>query len=163
VPGHHEPSAEASPSESVSTLAANLRRLRAEAGWSTRELAEHAGLVQSTLYRIEHGHHATVRLSTVLQLAKALGVHVAVLLTPGGHSRQAWAQDQALNAAAANIVRRRKAKGWTQEALGEQAQVPRHILAKIERQNRNPTLDVLDRLAAALEVTAADLLTPPPN
>ena len=127
-----------------------MRRLRAEQNLSTREFAHHAGLSLSTLYGLEHGQQRTVRLSTVDNLAKAFGVHVSVLLSPGRQSRRPWKAEDSSLLAAAVLVKRRKAFGLTQEELAELACVSRDILAKIECQNRNPTLEVLQRLCSAL-------------
>lgn len=146
--GHDDPTTSAS--KPLSVLAANVRFLRAEANWSTREFAHHAGLSLATLYGIEHGKQKTVRLSTIDNLAKAFGLHVSVLLTPGCEPRRPWVDEDSLRRAAAALVALRTALGWTQEELAKAAEVSRDILAKIERQSRNPTLEVLHRLSAAL-------------
>jgi transcriptional regulator with XRE-family HTH domain len=49
-----------------------LRRLRVEAALSQRDLADRAGVTQTTIVKAEAGHE--VRPSTVRRLAKALGV-----------------------------------------------------------------------------------------
>ena len=51
-----------------------LRACRASAGLSQRQVAEAAGVGQTTLARIEAGHCADVRLSTVVRLAEACEV-----------------------------------------------------------------------------------------
>lgn len=155
---HQSPAA-----ESVSILAANVRRLRAEASWSTRAFADQAGLSLSTLYGIEHGQQATVRLSTATAIAKAFGVHVSVLLSPGAKPRTPWSDEDPLELAASALTKLRKARGLSQDELASAAGVARDILAKIERQKRNPTLTVLDRLAAALGTTSAEILRGEPS
>lgn len=134
-----------------------MRSLRAEANWSTREFAHHAGLSLSTLYGIEHCQQLTVRLSTIDNLAKAFGVHVGVLLSPGRLTRRPWIGEDSLHLAASALVARRGALGWTQEDLAAAAEVSRDIVAKIERQSRNPTLEVLHRLSTALGAELHDL------
>lgn len=53
----------------------------------------------------------------------------------------------------------RKAKGWaSQEDFAHHAGLDRTYVSGIERARRNPTLDVIVRLAHALEVPPADLL-----
>lgn len=138
--------------DALATLAENLIRLRAELNWSTREFSAHSGISLSTLYGIEHRKQRTVRLSTISVLAKALGVHVTVLLARKCLTRRPWAEDDLLALAAASLVSLRGARGYTQENLALASQVPRDIVAKIERRTRNPTLDVLQRLATALQV-----------
>lgn len=137
-----------------------MRFLRAEANWSTREFAHHAGLSLATLYGIEHGKQNTVRLSTLDNLARAFGVHVSVLLSPGRLPKRPWTGEDPLRLAAVALVSRREALGWTQEELASAAKVSRDIVAKIERQSRNPTLEVLHRLSSALGSEVYGLFEP---
>ena len=51
-----------------------LRRIREERGVSVHELATRARVPYHTIYRVEHGLHASVRLDVAVKLAKALGV-----------------------------------------------------------------------------------------
>jgi|SRR5215469_8531574 len=57
---------------------------------------------------------------------------------------------------AAGFARRRR--GWTQEQLADRADLNRGYLGAIERGERNPTLDSLVKLAAALEMRASELV-----
>lgn len=59
---------------------------------------------------------------------------------------------------AANMKALRKAKGLSQEALADAAGVDRTYISGIERLVRNPTIEVLDRIAVALGATAGQLL-----
>jgi transcriptional regulator with XRE-family HTH domain len=52
----------------------------------------------------------------------------------------------------------REAKGLSQEQLADLANVHRTYLSGIETGSRNPTLEVVDRLARALDVSPAALL-----
>lgn len=60
-----------------------------------------------------------------------------------------------------NMRSLRKARGWSQEALADAAGIDRTYISGIERLVRNPTITVLERIAAALEVPAGHLLDPP--
>lgn len=60
-----------------------------------------------------------------------------------------------------NIRKIRVAKGLSQEALSSDAGLDRAYFGGIEREQENPTIDTLDRIAAALEVDVAKLLTVP--
>ena len=60
---------------------------------------------------------------------------------------------------AANIRRMREDRGWSQEELAERAGIHRTYLSMVERMTRNPTLDVLERIANALDAEPTDLLT----
>ncbi len=51
----------------------------------------------------------------------------------------------------------RKKKLFTQEILGERAMVSYKFVGEIERGEANPTVDVLSRIAEALEVPLMDL------
>lgn len=58
----------------------------------------------------------------------------------------------------ANIRALRQKREMSQEELADRAGIHRTQLAAVERGRRNMTLKSLDRLAAALEVEASDLL-----
>ena len=56
-------------------VAAPLKRLRRQAGYSVRALADRAGIAFATLWRIETGR-ATARPATAKKIADALGVSI---------------------------------------------------------------------------------------
>ncbi|KMO20546.1 helix-turn-helix domain-containing protein [Methylobacterium indicum] len=60
-----------------------------------------------------------------------------------------------------NVRRLRVALGLTQEALAVDAGFDRSYVGRIERATENPTVDVLDQLAAALAVETCELLRRP--
>lgn len=64
---------------------------------------------------------------------------------------------------AANIVRLRRGKGLSQEALGWEAGVSRRYMARIEGAQTSTGVDVIGRLAAVLKVEPAELLRLPPR
>lgn len=57
-----------------------------------------------------------------------------------------------------NVRQARKDKGWTQEQLAFEAGVKRAYLSEVENGQRNVSLDVVEKLAKALEVGASLLL-----
>jgi len=61
----------------------------------------------------------------------------------------------------ANLKRLRTAKGWSQEEYAFEADIHRTYISDTERGARNPTIEVLVKLAAPLGVEAADLLRKP--
>jgi transcriptional regulator with XRE-family HTH domain len=61
----------------------------------------------------------------------------------------------------ANLKRLRAAKGWSQEDYAFEAGIHRTYISDIERGARNPTIEVLVKLAAPLGVEAADLIRAP--
>jgi transcriptional regulator with XRE-family HTH domain len=62
---------------------------------------------------------------------------------------------------AANIGQLREARGVTQQQMARLAGVPRATWANLESGNANPTLSVLHRAAAALQVTMEELIRAP--
>ena len=62
---------------------------------------------------------------------------------------------------AANIRRRRKAMGLSQEKLGELADLHRTYVSQLERCKANISIDGLERIARILDVDTAELLQPP--
>lgn len=62
-----------------------------------------------------------------------------------------------------NLRRLRVAEGISQEALAADAGIDRAYLGGLERQTENPTIDLLDRLAATLHVPLYELLVSPPE
>lgn len=60
-----------------------------------------------------------------------------------------------------NLRRLRVRRGLSQEALAVDAGVDRSYVGRIERGVENPTVETLDRLAAALEVVVDELLLAP--
>ena len=63
---------------------------------------------------------------------------------------------------AARLKCRRKALGLSQEALALMADVDRTFVSQIERGIGNPSLLIMTRLAAALDVELHQLLQPEP-
>jgi transcriptional regulator with XRE-family HTH domain len=59
---------------------------------------------------------------------------------------------------AGNMKKLRKERGWSQEALADEAGLDRTYISGIERVVRNPTITVIERIAAALECRLGDLL-----
>jgi len=47
----------------------------------------------------------------------------------------------------------------TQEDLAERANLHRTFISDVERGVKNPSLEIVERLAGALEISIADLLT----
>ncbi len=61
----------------------------------------------------------------------------------------------------ANLKRLRTAKGWSQEDYAFEAGIHRTYISDIERGARNPTIEVLVKLAKPLGVEPADLIRDP--
>lgn len=55
------------------------------------------------------------------------------------------------------VKRLRRERGWTQEDMAERTDLHRSYLAAIEAGGRNPTLDVIVKIANGLHVPVATL------
>jgi len=62
---------------------------------------------------------------------------------------------------AANLLRLRRAKGISQQALAHMAEVDRSYLSRVEAAHHYVGLEVIGKLAVALEVEPAELLKMP--
>ncbi len=58
----------------------------------------------------------------------------------------------------ARIRKLRQIKGWTQQELGERAEISYKYLGDIERGKENPTVNVLVKIADAFEIELSELL-----
>tara|TARA_R110002094_G_scaffold57631_2_gene68764 strand:+ start:799 stop:1008 length:210 start_codon:yes stop_codon:yes gene_type:complete len=59
----------------------------------------------------------------------------------------------------ARLRKLREAQGWSQEELADRAGLHRTYISSVERGVRNPTITVLAKIAAALGVSLAELLS----
>jgi transcriptional regulator with XRE-family HTH domain len=57
-----------------------------------------------------------------------------------------------------NLRRERAKHGWSQEEFADRAGIHRTYVSDLERGSRNPTITVVEKLAAALGLSASDLL-----
>ena len=57
------------------------------------------------------------------------------------------------------VRERRQELGWSQEQLALKASINRTYIASLESGRRNPSLDLIARLAASLKIDAAELVT----
>ena len=67
-------------------------------------------------------------------------------------------RESARSRLARNLRAIRKDKGVSQEALGDLAELHRTYVGSVERQERNVSLDNIEKLANALKVDILDLL-----
>lgn len=73
------------------------------------------------------------------------------------HSSSVWRMD-VRERLAANMKRLRKERGWSQEDMAEKAGLDRTYVSGIERQKKNPTIIVVERVAKALSCSIGALL-----
>lgn len=59
---------------------------------------------------------------------------------------------------ARNLKKARAVKGWSQEELAHRAGIDRTYVSSLERCRYSATIDVVDQVAKALGLSAADLL-----
>jgi len=75
------------------------------------------------------------------------------------HGRHA--QMDARSRVAKNLQRIRRERGLTQEDLSAKADIHQTYLSGVEGGKRNPTVGVLERIAAALRVDISEFFTKP--
>lgn len=80
-------------------------------------------------------------------------------MTPA--ARRSYDETAHRRAFGTRIRQLRNQRGWTQEDLAERADLHRSYLAGLETGQRNPTLDVIHKIAAGLGVEVVALFTPP--
>jgi transcriptional regulator with XRE-family HTH domain len=68
-----------------------------------------------------------------------------------------WERLKTSHSLALNEITARRRLGLSQQALASSAGIRQPRIAEIERGDANPRLDTLDRIAAALQTTVADL------
>ena len=125
--------------------------------WSMRALADQAHVSERMLLYLEKGR-SNPSLSTVEKLAQALEVQAGSLFGKRPVARQG--PEVFIEAVVAqNLVAARKRLMLSQDGLAQQSGVSRAVIAHIERQARNPSLQTLARLAAALDVSIEALLS----
>jgi transcriptional regulator with XRE-family HTH domain len=59
---------------------------------------------------------------------------------------------------ALNLQKLRRTKGMSQEAFADHAGIARTYISDLERAARNPTIEVVERIARALDVKMGELL-----
>ena len=59
---------------------------------------------------------------------------------------------------ARNLRKLRQSKDWSQEELAHEANIHRTYISDLERAARNPSIEVVDRIAKALNASMGELL-----
>src|SRR5579871_1872775 len=118
------------PIDPIASIAENVRRLRADRGWSLSALARRASISKSTLFSLEQGR-GNPAIETLWALAQALSVPIGALFVDSSLSEIA-----VLRYADAPILLGRESrenavevKVMTVGALEDASFVPRHLLA----------------------------------
>lgn len=143
----------------MNPLADNLARLRVQRGWSQAELAAKIGAQQTTICRIESGTSRS--LATVQRLAEALEVSTSALLGELDKDREQHCDDDWPRVTLArNLLRLRRARGWSQSQLAAEShgEVTRLQVAELEAGVADPRLSTLTYIAAVLGCDFHELL-----
>lgn len=69
-------------SHSVSRLAAQINALRKKCGWSQQQLAEHAGLAQERVSKIESADFDSLTIKTLRKFSRAFDVNLRIAFEP---------------------------------------------------------------------------------
>jgi transcriptional regulator with XRE-family HTH domain len=150
--------------EQVRLFGENMRAARLVAGLSQVALSEATQLDRAAISFLERAERSP-DLSTLLRVARALGVKPAELLRGVGTGAQAPSigvgQDAPSEPALRFGVNLRAARGWaglSQETLAYAAEVDRAAISVYERGGREPNLRTVLKLARALKLRPAALL-----
>jgi transcriptional regulator with XRE-family HTH domain len=171
-PAAREASTHGEPSDVRRTFAHNLRQAREAAGLTQNALAKIASCSVRQLVKIETTA-ANVKLDTITQLARSLGLSEIDLLLPDIENilnkRHRRTPDETLSKIepsefrrqfARNLRARRAASRLIQKMLAKAAGMQTSSEVEIELHATNVTLDTVTRLAKALGVSEIDLLHP---
>src|ERR1017187_2648337 len=93
-----------------------FKKLREKAGISRQEVATKAGLSWSLIAQIEQGKKSDVRVSTLLGMARALGVDAGVLLAAFAEAFEAAEAAEAGEPTKKKIERKTKSTGGAKKA-----------------------------------------------
>jgi transcriptional regulator with XRE-family HTH domain len=148
------------PIEASAMLAQRLVSLRRSRDLSQDELAARAALARTNLANVERLQRANLRLSTLGRLADALNVDVLDLLYERPANQQCPSFQRPASRLIANLKRLRTQRGLSQEALSIKASYFRTYVGRLENRAASPMVHDLERLAAALDVSIAELLEP---
>ncbi|MGK6315611.1 helix-turn-helix domain-containing protein [Neorhizobium sp. DT-125] len=77
-----------------------------------------------------------------------------------GHIRCDYGMEEYRKILAYNLRKARNARGLSQEAFALESNIDRTYISGIERGRRNPSLDMLVKIAKHLDLPPATLLTP---
>ena len=147
-------------------LAEDVKRVRTSRSLSQETLALKADVDRTYVSQIERAI-ANPSIEVLSRLAATLNVTMKVILDqddlPTSKSNPAAVKEAPRGVLAANLVRLRKERGWSQEELAFEAGLHRTFVGHVERQIRNISLDNIERLASALGSSVHQLLTPLPS
>jgi len=136
--------------------AGRLRQLRLAKGWTQTRWSEESGIDVATISRYEKGD-STPNVDTLDRLARALGLDLADFVR---HEQpRPTVTPPFLELLGARIRARRTAAHLSVSQLALQAEVDARSISRFESGEMSPTLPTLARLANALRLELAELLT----
>lgn len=145
----------------MNTIGDNIRRIRRDAGKTLEDLAVVAGTSAQNFGQYERGER-TCGIMQLCYIARILGCTIDDLLegTECGDVIRPRPGNSAEGAATLGerIRSLRKAAGLTQEELGQRLRVEKSSVSEWEGGKRAPVYSRLQAIAAALNVTVAQLL-----
>jgi len=144
-------------------LADDFKRVRTLQGLSQEALALEADVDRTYVSQIERAI-ANPSIEVLSRLAATLNVTIKVVLgqddLPNSKSNAPAFKEAPRAVLAANLVRLRRERRWSQEELAFEAGLHRTFVGHVERQVRNISLDNIERLASALGSSVHQLMTP---
>jgi transcriptional regulator with XRE-family HTH domain len=150
-------------SELLRTLGDNIRRAREELGWTQLQLAAEAKVDKRIIGRLEQ-HRGGCTLERAAVIASALDADLALLLDSDAGADFGKARAQVSTAqVVANVVAKRKEKGFSQAAMATRAGTHANYISRLETSDKEAaktsiSIQTLERLATALDVKPGSLL-----
>ena len=136
-----------------------IKQRRIELNLSADDLAESIGKDRSTIFRYENGNIDNIPVSILYPLAKVLKTSVSYFLEQEDTDMDVYDENEEINQLGSKIKRARKAKGLTQEELGNLLGVKKSAIAKYENGRViNLKQDIIKKLCDVLELSPADLI-----
>lgn len=142
-------------------FAHNLKRLREARSWSQDDLGGRMGTDRTTISRIER-LAPNVALDKVKLVAEALEVDAVRLLENAGSAEQALTKKPITltpETVGGAVRRLREEQGLSQRELGDRVGLDRNHISRIEVGSTNIALDTMEKIAIALGVTPANLIS----
>lgn len=145
------------------TLGSNIQTLRKANGWSVLQLAEKSGIGYPTLLNTEKDK-SKPHAATLAKLATLFGVETLEGDVVPPHASTEG--EETSSSVGDNIKRLRDAKGWTQKALAEAADVALPTISNLENGKGSPRASTLLKIQQVLGVTSLNSVpasTPEPS
>jgi len=149
-------------------IGSRIKAAREAAGMILSDVEKKSGVYASSLSRIEHGERsgkpASIGISTLYRVCKAIGVHPSEVLAEVSKPPRNVGVARMCGIVRRNMAAFRTAAGLTRRELAVEMGSSQNVINQIEEANHAdpviPTLTMLLRVAEALEIDVVQLFLP---